>query len=206
MHRIEEKIEYMMDKHPEKVVEFARRMYRHEPEIVEKMLEIFEDDGHITNKRKYDELIERIKWANSNGKGERWGYEDIKKASKVDFLQVDYTEFDFVYLVNMLYAKCCKEFTDMSFYIKLAKCLLEDKDEETKVYHGAYANRKKHHEHGAQGYYNEYRDYNDYNEEDRRRRRYRNESMDDYENRKYDVPNYENRRGYNTQDSFFRQS
>lgn len=196
-----------MEKCPEKVLEFAKHMYRHDPEVVERMLEIFEDDGHITNKRKYEELIERVKWANSNGKGERWGYEDIKKASKVDFSHVDYTEFDFAYLVNMLYAKCCKEFTDMSFYIKLAKCLLEDKDEETKVYHGAYASKKRHHEHGIHGYRNEYRhDYGEHDEEDRRRRRFRSEH-DDYARHRSEDDRYTDRRSYNYENKhdFFRQ-
>ncbi|MCM1003584.1 MAG: hypothetical protein NC408_04510 [Candidatus Gastranaerophilales bacterium] len=219
MDKISEKIEYLMEKCPEKVVEFARHMYKHDPEAVERMLETFEDDGHLTNKRKYDELIQKVKWTNGNGKGERWNFEDVKKASKIDFANVDYTEFDFAYLVNMLYAKCCKEFTDMSFYIKLAKCLLEDKDEETKVYRGAYSNNKKHSQRGAQNYYNEnrsynenrgYDDYDDYNEENRRRRRYRSERMDDYENRSYNEDNrYSDRRSYNEyQDrgGFFRQN
>lgn len=211
--RIEEKIEYLMEKCPEKVMEFAKQMYKQDPEIVERMLETFEEDGHLTNKRKYDELIQRVKWSNGNGKGERWGFEDIKKASKIDFSNVEYTEYDYAYLVNMLYAKCCKEFSDMSFYIKLAKCLLEDKDEETKVYHGAYANKHKYKERGMQDYYNDYSGYNDYNEEDRRRRRYRSERnngqySDEYENRYYNEENrYRNRRSYNAEDrgGFFRQ-
>lgn len=213
MDKIREKIEYMIEKCPDKVVEFAKHMYKHAPEAVERMLETFEDDGHLTNKRKYDELVQNVKWVNGNGRGERWAFEDVKKASKIDFSNVDYTEFDFAYLVNMLYAKCCKEFTDMSFYTKLAKCLLEDKDEETKVYRGAYANSKKYNQRGTQSYYNnrnyDYDDYNDYNEEGRRRRRYRSERMDDYENRNYDEESgYTGRRSYNeyqNRGGFFRQ-
>ncbi len=211
MDELTEKIEYMIEKSPEKVIEFAKHMYRHDPQAVERMLETFEDDGHIINKRKYDELIEKVKWSNGNGRGERWKFDEIKKMSKIDFTNVDYTEFDFAYLVNMLYAKCCKEFSDMSLFIKLAKCLLEDKDEETKVYQGAYTHKKKHKKQGPQYYYddyrNDYQNYNDYDEENRRgRRRYRSEK-DDYENREYD--DFENRRYYNNSNqdkgSFFRQ-
>lgn len=211
MDEITEKIEYMIEKCPEKVIEFAKHMYRHDPQAVERMLETFEDEGHITNKRKYDELIERAKWSNGNGKGERWSYEDIKKTSKIDFSNADYTEFDFAYLVNMLYAKCCKEFSDLSLFIKLAKCLLEDKDEDTKVYKGAYSNKKKHQQHGYQNYYNEYRNeyrnnYDDFEEENRRGKRYRSE-RDEYQNRQFnDESDYQNRRNYNSyqNNSFFR--
>lgn len=209
MHRIEEKIEYLMEKYPEKVIEFAKHMYKHDPEAVERMLETFEDDGHITNKHKYDELVQKLKWANGNGKGQRWEFEDIKKMSRIDFSNVDYTEFDFAYLVNMLHAKCCKEITDLSSYIKLAKCFLEDKDEETKIYKGAYSNNKMQGRRGSQAYYNAYNDEYGYDEENRRHRRYRSERMDDYENRYYNDGGYENRRNYNTSEqnrnSFFRQ-
>ena len=205
-HRIEEKIEYLMEKCPEKVMEFAKQMYKQDPESVEMLLETFEESGHITNKRKYDELISKIKWANSNGRGERWEFEDVKKASKIDFSNVDYTEFDFAYLVNMLYAKCCKEFTEMAMYIKIAKCLLEDKDEETKVYRGAYQHKQNYSKRGMQDY------YNDYNEENRRRRRYRSEGgdryYDEYENRNYNEDGrYSDRRSYNYENrrDFFRQ-
>lgn len=210
MDRITEKLEYMIEKNPDKVIEFAKHMYKNDPEAVERILETFEEDGHITNKRKYDELIDKVKWSNGNGRGERWKFEDIKKICKIDFSDVDYTEYDYAYLVNMLYAKCCKEFSDMSLFVKLAKCFLEDKDEETKVYQGAYANKRKYHSRDTESYYNDYRNdyrnnYNDYEEENRRgRRRYRSE-RDEYENRQYNDENYENRRSNNTyQNSFFR--
>lgn len=213
MDELVEKFEYMIEKCPEKVVEFAKKMYEHEPHLVKHMLETFEDEGHITNKRKYDELIQKVKWANGNGKGERWQFDDIKKMAKVDFSNVDYTEFDYAYLINMLYAKCCKEFSDMSLFAKLAKCLLEDNDEETKMYKGAYANKQKYKQRGEQSYYNDYRNdyrnYGDYDEESRRgRRRYRSERINDFEDREYNNDNYENRRSYNTyenRNSFFRQ-
>ena len=128
MDRINEKIEYLMEKHPEKVMELAKHIYRKDPDIVERMLDYPEDADHITNRRKYDELIERIRWEDGNGRGAKWSFEDIKKNSRIDFSNVDYTEFDYAYLVNMLYAKCCKYITDPSIYLKFAKCLLEDKD------------------------------------------------------------------------------
>jgi hypothetical protein len=99
----------------------------------------------------------------------------------------------------MLYSKCCKEFTDMSFYIKLAKCFLEDDDEETKMYRGAEHHGRKYPRHGMQARYD---DYSDYDEESRRRRYYRSEDenfrYDDYRNeesRRYrnEYENYDSR-------------
>lgn len=185
MDRITEKIEYLIEKYPEKVLEFAKHMYNKDPEIVERMLDYPEDADHITNRRKYDDLVERIKWVDGNGRGAKWSFEDIKKNSRIDFSNVDYTEFDYAYLVNMLYAKCCKYITDPSIYLKLAKCLLEDRDEETKIYRGAYQDKQKYSKRGEQDYY----ETPDYDEENRRHGRYRNERMDDYENRRrYDNP------------------
>lgn len=192
-----EKFEYMVEKHPDKVVEFAKKMYRQNPEEIEKMLhQAKTDGGHIANRRKYDDLIEKLKWSNGNGRGAKWSFEDIKKNSRINFNNVDYTEYDYAYLVNMLYAKCCKEYTDPSMFLKLAKCLLEDTDEETKLYHGAYAKKHSYSKHGEQAYYEDYPyedrrrryrseydtyDADDYPEEDRRGvRRYRNE----YENKR----------------------
>lgn len=175
-----------MDKKQGKIIEFIKHMYKYDPDAVEKMLDYSKmEEGHLTNRRKYDESVEKLKWANGNGRGAKWNFEDIKKNSKIDFSHVDFTEYDYAYLVNMLYAKCCKDFTDPSFYLKLAKCLLEDKDEETKIYHGHYAKNKTS-KHGTQAYYDEedrrrrrmYADYDEHDgyDEENRRRRYRNEN------------------------------
>ena len=205
---IREKIEYMMHKKPEKLIEFVKKVYKQNPEVIEEMLENYEQFGHVTNEHKYKELTERLKWKNGQGKGERWKAEDIKRASRLNFENEDFTEFDFAYLVNMLYSKCCKEFTDMSFYIKLAKCFLEDDDEETKMYRGAEHHGRKHSRHGMQARYD---DYSDYDEESRRRRYYRSEDekyrYDDYKNEEsrryrneyesYDSRYRDNRVGFN---------
>ena len=193
-----------MHKHPEKIVEFAKKVYKHNPEAIEEMLEHYEQFGHISNERKYKELVERLKWKNGQGRGERWKVEDIKKYARMNFDNEDFTEFDFAYLVNMLYSKCSKEFTDMSFYIKLAKCFLEDDDEETKMYRGAEShNGRKHQRHNTQA---RYEDYNDYDEESRRRRRYRSES--DYRNEDYRYEDYRNEdyRRYRNESEGYRDS
>ncbi|MCM1338955.1 MAG: hypothetical protein NC191_04730 [Muribaculaceae bacterium] len=209
MDEIQEKIEYMLEKNPHKIAELIKSVYRRDPEIVERMLDYPEDADHISNRRKYDELIENIRWADGNGRGAKWSFEDIKKNSNVNFSNVDYTEYDFAYLVNMLYAKCCKYISDPSVYLKIARCLLEDKDEETKLYQGVYASRQRYNQRGEQDY------YGGYNEEDRRHRRYRSEYTNDYDNRRYDRTRnhndpFEDRRRYRNMTEnngdFFRQT
>lgn len=189
MDKITEKIEYMMKKCPEKVIELAKHIYNQDPEIVERMLNYPEDAEHITSRRKYEELVNNIKWVDNSGQGAKWSFEDIKKNSHIDFDNVDFTEFDYAYLVNMLYAKCCKHITDPSIYLKLAKCLLEDRDEETKIYRGAYQSKYKFSQHGEQAYYDDYHEPIRYDEEYRRHGRYRNEQMNDYSNKRiYEPP------------------
>ena len=195
----------MIEKKPDKVVEMFEKVIKHNPDIIEEMLEYPDEAEHIPSRKKYEELISKVKWANGNGKGAKWNFEDIKRNAKVNFDSVDYTEYDFAYLVNMLYAKCCKYITDPAILLKFAKCLLEDNDEETKVYRGAEYHKRKENRRGAQSRYYDY-DIDDYDEEMRRgrRRNYRNESENyrdaDYRNvdRKFD--------SYNGIDSRYRDS
>lgn len=178
-----EKLEYVIEKYPEEVIEFAKKMYKHNPEAVERMLEKAKSKGYITSRKQYDELIDRLKWANNNGKGAKWTLEELKKDARNNFDESDYTEYDFAYLVNMLYAKCCKEYTDRSLFLKLAKCLLEDNDEETKLYRGAYSKRK-YHDDDIKAHYDDW--------EDRKRMRKDDDEYYHHERRYYD----DDRRNY----------
>ncbi len=192
---IRNKIEYMIEKKPDKITELVKHWYKQDPEAVDRMLDYPEDAEHITNRKKYDELAEKIKWADANGRGAKWSFEDIKRHSKINFDNVDFTEYDYAYLVNMLYAKCSKYgITDANVYLKMARCLLEDKDGEIKTFQGHYAKNKQHKQYGAQSYYNE---YDRYDEEDRRgrRRHYRN-SMSEYNGDRFDNYDEESRRHY----------
>lgn len=184
---ISNKLEYLAEKRPEKLVELAKKMHKKNPEAIESVLETVDEDGHITNRQKYDEAVQRLKWSNDKGHGERWKLEDLEKWSKIDFKNADYTKYDFAYLVNMLYAKCCKEFTDMSYFVKIAKCLLEDDDKQTKMYRGAEHDKHKHKKSNMENHYDDDDELERYEEENRRgrRRHYRNESDYDYRNEDY---------------------
>lgn len=200
MENLRNKIEYMIEKKPGKVLEMFEKVVKYNPDILQDMLEYPDEAEHIPSRKKYEELISKVKWADGNGRGAKWNFEDIKRNAKVNFDSVDYTEYDFAYLVNMLYAKCCKYFTDASLYLKLAKCFLEDNDDETKLYRGAEYNKHKENRRGTQSRYNDY-DIDDYDEESRRRH-YRNES-ESYRNEDY---RNDNRRfdDYDRNDSRYR--
>lgn len=188
MSEMTSKLEYLAEKKPEKLVELAKKMHRQNPEEVEGLLETVEEGGHITNRQKYEELVGRLKWSNKKGRGERWKLDEIAEWEKINFKDVDYTKYDLAYLVNMLYAKCSKHYTDSSMFFKLAKCLLEDEDEETKMYRGAEHSKHKHNKSGMQSYYDEedYENRRYRNEESRRgRRRYRSEAEDYEDNEDY---------------------
>ena len=113
----------MIEKNTDKAVDFMMKMYKQDPETIERMLDMPFDIDHIPNRKKYEELVEKLRWTDG-GRGAKWSFEDIKRLSKIDFSNVDYTEFDYAYLVNMLYAKCHKYITDPSIYLKLAKSFL----------------------------------------------------------------------------------
>ena len=190
------KIEYMIEKKPDKVVEMLEKVVKYNPEIVEDMLDYPSDAEHIPNRKKYEELISRVKWADGNGRGAKWDFDTIKRNAKVNFDSVDYTEYDFAYLVNMLYAKCCKYISDPAIYLKFAKCLLEDNDEETKMYRGAEYHKHKEHKHGTPNKYDDY-DIENYDEEARRRyKRYRSEYDDRRFDDKYDSRYRDNNVGF----------
>lgn len=190
---IKEKIKYIAKKDPGKMVEFIEHVYKKDPEALEHMLDFPENMKHITTKGKYNELIEEVKWADGTKRGAKWNIDDIKRYAKVDFENADFTLYDYAYLVNVLYAKCCKYIQDASIYLKLAKCLLEDEDEETKLHQGAFMPKKHLKKQGLQAFYDE---YDRFDEEDRRgTRRYRN-SMNNYEEDRFYNYDIEDRRRY----------
>ena len=62
MHLDEEKIEYLMEKQPEKIVEFIKKSYRDNPDEVERLIEYVKSNygGYIPSKKKYEEFYSFI--------------------------------------------------------------------------------------------------------------------------------------------------
>lgn len=178
--------ENMLEENPEKVMEFTKHLYKHNPEAVKKMLMTYEDNGHIKDKRTYQELVDDLQWSNKQGYGEKWTLEKIKKNAGINFEETDFTEFDYAYLVNFLFSKCCKYTQDSYVFLKIARGLLEDKQKQMKLNKGSFMKKQKHQQRGEQAYYDLFFEA----ENENYNRRYRNENrgydLDDYDNESYD--------------------
>lgn len=212
MEQLKHKIKYLAEKKPEKLAHFIRDMLQDSPEKINEILETLIEGQRITDHHQYKQLVEKLKWQDGRGKGEKWQVDDAvrlaEKVANIDFKNAEFTEFDFAYVVNMLYALFCKIFTEQTYYIKMAKAVLDYKDDDDKHYYGDFfkpiEDKKYKHHHQAR-YENRYKmhddDYDEYGEENRRRR-YRSE-YDNYENRydsdygnRYEDNRYEDNRTY----------
>lgn len=96
--------------------QFAKKMYEDEYGC------------HIVIEDMYEEAICLLSWSNEKGSGARWDANEIIKLSEIDFSTKNYYEYDYAYVVNMLYSDFCHIFTDAGYYLKMAKAYLEDRD------------------------------------------------------------------------------
>lgn len=106
---------------------------------------MYEDEFgcHIYTKEMYEEAVSLFEWSCDKGKGARWDVDEIIKLANIDFSTKDYYEYDYAYVVNMLYSDYCHIFTDASYYLKMAKSYLEDPDYMGKADERAYHNAMK---------------------------------------------------------------
>ena len=99
---------------------------------------------HIFDVEMYEEAITYLKWADKQHTGAKWDVDTIIRLSGIDFSQVDFYEFDYAYVVNMLYAKYCTAGLDTSSYIKMAKSYLTFDEFDNKPDEKAYKHAIKH--------------------------------------------------------------
>ena len=106
---------------------------------------MYEDEFgcHIYTKEMYDEAVSLLVWVDNKGEGPKWEFEDIIKISDIDFDTKEYYEYDFAYVMNMLWSDYCNVFTETSYYKKMAKDYLEDPDYIGKADERAYQNAEK---------------------------------------------------------------
>lgn len=124
--------EKLMDRFREKMPE----------EFIKTMFE--EEYGcHIVDKDMYDEAVSLLKWSDDRGSGAKWSVEDILKLANINFREKDYYEYDYAYVVNMLWSDYGHIFTETSYYLKMAKAYLEDPDYMGKPDERAYKNAIK---------------------------------------------------------------
>ena len=102
------------------------------------LMKIMKYGCHIYNEELYNEAISYLEWANGKGKGAKWDVDTIIKLSDINFEEVKFYEYDYAYVVNMLWSDYCNVFTDTSYYIKMAKMYLMDEDYPGKADERAY--------------------------------------------------------------------
>lgn len=83
---------------------------------------------HIGTEEFYEKAVDLLEWVGDKGEGAKWSVDDIIRLSGIDFDKKDYTDYDYAYVVNMLYSDYCNVFTDSSYYMKMARNYLEDLD------------------------------------------------------------------------------
>lgn len=111
-------------------------------EFVKTMFE--EEYGcHIVDRSIYDKAVSLLEWSENRGSGAKWTVDDILKLANIDFNNKDYYEFDYAYVVNMLWSDYGHIFTETSYYLKMAKAYLEDPDYMGKPDERAYKNAIK---------------------------------------------------------------
>lgn len=98
---------------------------------------------HIVDEDMYNEAVSLLKWIDDKGEGAKWSVEEIDRASGINFDEKAYYLHDYAYVVNMLWSDYCNIFTDVSYYLKMAKNYLEDADYPGEADERAYKNAKK---------------------------------------------------------------
>ena len=208
MEDLRNKIEYLAHKKPDKLAEVVKEMYHKAPQEVEYMLEQFSGGEHLTNREDYEKCVKKLKWIDDKGTGHKWELDDIirlaEKTEHIDFDKAEYTEFEFAYVVNKLYAIFCKRYSDISYFLRMAKDVFDYSNVSEEQHYGDFfkpmkKEKSKHNDYRNEDYRYEnenrrtryeYENYDPrYEDEENRRRRYRSES-DEYEN------NYDRRRRY----------
>ena len=98
---------------------------------------------HIFDVAMYNEAVSHLEWVNGKGKGAKWDIDTIVKLSGIDFEKVDFFEYDFAFVMNMLWSDYCEIFTETTYYLKMAKMYLTDPDYPGKADERAYKNAMK---------------------------------------------------------------
>ena len=57
------------------------------------MLITFKDDGHIRDKKTYEEIVDCLEHSNKQGYGERWSVDKIKKSAHTDKLEEAFIKY-----------------------------------------------------------------------------------------------------------------
>lgn len=148
IHKLINKYNNLKKKYPNISEDLIMMIFDKMEDIAYQILEEYEIEKeygcHIGTEEFYDKAVSLLKWVDDKGSGPRWSVNEIIKSSNIDFGRKDYYEYDYAYVVNMLYSDNCNvsELTN-SAYLKMAKNYLEDPDYMGEPDERAYKNAVK---------------------------------------------------------------
>lgn len=162
MRNIENTVDYLSAKKPEELARVVKQISREYPETIHHLMCHVAKGDHITNHQEYYECVNHLEHMNHNGHGEKIPLDDAirmgEKLIKIDFKNEEYTEFDYAYMVNLLYAIFCLDFEQVTTFLKMAKRIFDYSKLGNKEQFGAFFRPiKKHHQQYDYRSENEYR-------------------------------------------------
>ena len=147
MHKLINKYNNLKKKYPNIAEDMMMMFFEKMEDAAYEALEEYEIEKkygcHIGTEEMYEKAVDLLEWVGDKGNSARWNVDDIVRLSGIDFAMKEYTDYDYAYVVNMLYSDYCNIFTDSSYYMKMAKNYLEDPDYCGIASERAYNNAKK---------------------------------------------------------------
>ncbi len=132
MHKLIDKYNKLKKKYPNVAEDMMMMFFDKMEDVAYEALEEYECEKeygcHIGTEDFYNKAVDLLKWVGDRGKGAKWSVDDAVRLSGIDFDKKDYTEFDYAYVLNMMYSDNCNATTESSYHLKMAKNYLEDND------------------------------------------------------------------------------
>ena len=122
---------------------FIKKFRNLMPEIYIRTMYEEEFGCHIVDRSLYEEAVSLLEWADDKGYGAKFDVDEILKMSNIDFSNKNYYEFDYAYVVNMLWSDYGHIIPELNYILKMAKAYLEDPDYMGKADERAYHNAIK---------------------------------------------------------------
>lgn len=132
MHKLINKYNNLKKKYPNVAEDMMLMFFDKMEDVAYEALEEYEIEKeygcHIGTEEFYDKAVDLLEWVGDKGEGAKWSVDEAVRLSGIDFEDKEYTDYDYAYILNSLYSDYCNIFTDSSYYAKMAKNYLEDKD------------------------------------------------------------------------------
>lgn len=135
--------EEKLRENPHFAEKFIRKFRSLMPEVYAKTMYEEQYGCHIVDKTLYDKAVSLLEWSDGKGYGPKFEFEEILKQVNIDFSNKNYYEYDFAYVVNMLWSDYGHIIIEPSYIFKMAKAYLEDPDYMGKADERAYYNAIK---------------------------------------------------------------